>query len=122
LLDRSSMSAPSSHQHTALLYADDMYLGQLNYRLHRPMSAALRRTLEQWHQHLAFPLRNALLYQQARNQAIHDYLTGLGNRSYLEEQMQHAIFQQRRAPLPLGLVLLDMDGFKAVNDRFGHSQ
>lgn len=108
------------HQHTALLYADDLYLGQLVYNLRRPLSAAVRRALDGLHRQLTFPLRNAMAHGQARQQAIRDYLTGLGNRSYLEEVLQHAIYQQQRLQTPFGMLLLDLDGFKAVNDNLGH--
>lgn len=109
-----------THQHTALLYADERYLGQLVYGLKRPISPALRRTLDQCHRHLTFPLRNAVVHAKARQQAIRDYLTGLGNRSYLEEVLQQAIYQQQRAPNLQGVLLIDLDGFKAVNDTHGH--
>jgi len=110
------------HQHTALLYADDHYLGQLVYTLRQPLSAATRRSLDSLHRQLTFPLRNAIVYGRTRQQAIRDYLTGLGNRSYLEEVLQHALYQQQRASFPCGLMLIDLDGFKAVNDEFGHQQ
>lgn len=110
------------HQHTALLYADDHYLGQLVYTLRQPLSAATRRSLDSLHRQLTFPLRNAIVYGRTRQQAIRDYLTGLGNRSYLEEVLQHALYQQQRASFPCGLMLIDLDGFKDVNDQYGHQQ
>lgn len=120
--NESAESLSQPHQHTALLYADEVYLGQLVYTLKHPLSMAIRRQLEVLHKQLAFPLRNALLFAQARQQALHDYLTALGNRNYLEEVLQHAIYQQQRLATPVSVMLIDLDGFKAVNDDFGHAR
>ena len=53
--------------------------------------------------------------------AVHDPLTGLANRVLLTERMQHALARQGRHARPSHLFYLDLDGFKAVNDRFGHA-
>jgi diguanylate cyclase (GGDEF)-like protein len=55
-----------------------------------------------------------------RHQAYHDTLTGLPNRASLAEQLEAAIRRARRADWTLGLVLLDLDRFKLVNDSLGH--
>lgn len=47
--------------------------------------------------------------------ALQDHLTGLPNRRFLEQQLQ-----EQKAPMLYGLMLLDLDGFKAINDSFGH--
>lgn len=53
--------------------------------------------------------------------ANHDTLTGLANRSMLMEQLESHLAQAKRHGHALGLLYLDLDGFKPVNDRFGHS-
>lgn len=52
--------------------------------------------------------------------AMHDTLTGLPNRRYLSEWMTTALAAARRAGRELHVLYFDLDGFKAVNDRFGH--
>ncbi|MCU1450980.1 MAG: diguanylate cyclase with sensor [Acidimicrobiales bacterium] len=65
-------------------------------------------------------IENTFLYEEATRLSITDGLTGLWNRRLfdlrLSEELQRAIrFQE-----PFGLILIDLDHFKAVNDRFGH--
>lgn len=58
--------------------------------------------------------------KQLTHLALTDPLTGLANRRYLLEQLEREFLRARRYNRPLSLVYIDMDGFKAVNDRFGH--
>ncbi|MHB8421454.1 MAG: sensor domain-containing phosphodiesterase [Leptospirales bacterium] len=52
--------------------------------------------------------------------AYHDPLTGLPNRMLLRDRLEYAITQSRRSQRDLGILLLDLDGFKNVNDLLGH--
>lgn len=52
--------------------------------------------------------------------ATHDALTGLANRSFFSERFQHAMARARRANHLVGLIYMDLDGFKPVNDALGH--
>ena len=56
-----------------------------------------------------------------QHQATHDNLTGLPNRELLRERMHTALRDARRAGLPVGLLLCDLNGFKDVNDSLGHA-
>ncbi|MGR8918923.1 MAG: diguanylate cyclase domain-containing protein [Gammaproteobacteria bacterium] len=58
--------------------------------------------------------------ERLRQLALRDPLTGLANRRYLESVFGHALARARRARTGLGLVYIDLDGFKAVNDEQGH--
>ena len=53
--------------------------------------------------------------------AYHDQLTGLPNRALLTDRLQQAIALAERNHTQLALLFLDLNGFKAVNDRYGHA-
>jgi diguanylate cyclase (GGDEF)-like protein/PAS domain S-box-containing protein len=69
-------------------------------------------------------LRDASARQQAeanvRERALHDPLTGLPNRALFDDRLSSAIAAAQRNDTPLSLLMLDLDGFKAVNDTRGH--
>jgi len=58
--------------------------------------------------------------EKMRFMATHDDLTKLANRNLLEERLTQALHQHARHHEKLALLFLDLDGFKEVNDRFGH--
>ena len=53
--------------------------------------------------------------------AVRDKLTGLYNRRYFDEMLARIIDQAVRKKLPISLIMIDLDGFKAVNDKHGHA-
>lgn len=69
---------------------------------------------------LLYPLRNALLYRHTLRLALRDPLTGAGNRLAFDETLAREIARAGRHDGRLVLMMLDMDGFKQVNDRYGH--
>jgi diguanylate cyclase (GGDEF)-like protein len=52
--------------------------------------------------------------------ALYDPLTGLGNRNLFNERFAHSIAVARRQNFMIGLFIMDLDGFKAINDTMGH--
>jgi diguanylate cyclase (GGDEF)-like protein/PAS domain S-box-containing protein len=60
------------------------------------------------------------LHDQLRYQASHDALTGLANRTLFTERLAAATAANRRATDPVAIMLIDLDGFKAINDTLGH--
>ncbi|MDP1136586.1 GGDEF domain-containing protein, partial [Klebsiella pneumoniae] len=58
--------------------------------------------------------------QRIRHLATHDTLTGLLNRSALEDRLEHALALARRNQSRVSVMFLDLDRFKNVNDTLGH--
>lgn len=58
--------------------------------------------------------------QKIKHMAHHDYLTGLPNRALFIEHLEHAVRLAKRGQYKLGVLFLDLDGFKQVNDTLGH--
>ena len=103
-------------------YAHNDEFGEL-VRGFNQMSGQLQQSLTQLHE------SNALQEQQIRQrtrelfvQTSHDGLTGLANRARLHEFMDDAINMARRYDGKFTLLLLDLDGFKDINDSQGHDQ
>jgi diguanylate cyclase (GGDEF)-like protein len=64
--------------------------------------------------------RVALQASQLAAQAMYDPLTGLANRCLLHDRLEHEIELSRREHLSFGVILMDLDRFKEVNDTLGH--
>jgi diguanylate cyclase (GGDEF)-like protein/putative nucleotidyltransferase with HDIG domain len=69
---------------------------------------------------MALAIENALKYQQAESSATTDYLTGLPNARSLFLQLDRELARCKRDKISLTLMVCDMNGFKKINDRFGH--
>jgi diguanylate cyclase (GGDEF)-like protein len=65
-------------------------------------------------------IENALRYKQVENSAVTDELTGLPNARSLFLQLDSELGRAKRTGEPLVILVLDLDGFKQINDRWGH--
>lgn len=72
-------------------------------------------------EHIALALANLALRESLRNQAIHDPLTLLFNRRYMEEILERELHRAVRRNTTLGAIMLDVDHFKDFNDTYGHA-
>ena len=69
---------------------------------------------------LALSIENALRFQQAESSASTDYMTGLPNARSLFLHLDGELARCRRLNSPLVVLVCDMNGFKSVNDKYGH--
>jgi diguanylate cyclase (GGDEF)-like protein len=69
---------------------------------------------------LAVTVENSIRFREAENQATFDFLTGLPNAGSLFLHLQNEMARCARTNTSLAVLVCDLDGFKQVNDRFGH--
>jgi diguanylate cyclase (GGDEF)-like protein len=69
---------------------------------------------------IGLAMMNLRLRETLSNQAIRDPLTGLFNRRYMEETLERELRRAARRGAGLGVVMLDLDHFKEINDTYGH--
>jgi diguanylate cyclase (GGDEF)-like protein len=78
------------------------------------------RRLEELAERVAPAIENARRFREARQLAELDALTGLHNRRFFHETLAREVDRAQRYERRLSLVLVDVDGFKEINDRIGH--
>jgi diguanylate cyclase (GGDEF)-like protein len=69
---------------------------------------------------MALSIENALKFQQAQSSATTDYLTGLPNARSLFLHLDGELARCKRTATQVGVLVCDLNGFKAINDRYGH--
>jgi len=69
----------------------------------------------------AVAISNASLHQIVSRQAYSDTVTGLPNRRALDERLEREVMHARRTGFPFSVLMMDLDGFKEVNDTHGHA-
>lgn len=96
-------------------------LGTINlYRKERDFSIEELDLLNALARHAAVPIGNASLYEEARQSAECDPLTGLHNVRYLCSRAEQEFARATRIGRPFSIIAVDLDHFKAVNDTLGH--
>jgi len=84
-------------------------------------SASELRLLSLLSDQAAVAISNASLHQMISRQAYSDTLTGLPNRRALDERLEEEVSSARRNNFSFAVIMMDLDGFKLVNDTYGHS-
>jgi diguanylate cyclase (GGDEF)-like protein len=69
----------------------------------------------------AVAISNASLHQMVSQQAMSDIVTGLPNRRALDEHLEHEVLFSQRTNSQFAVIMMDLDGFKDVNDAYGHA-
>jgi diguanylate cyclase (GGDEF)-like protein len=88
----------------------------------RPFSETERKLVTSLARQTGISLENVDLHDQVARQAITDELTGLFNHGRFQQVIAAQAASARRFDQPLGLMMLDIDDFKHVNDTYGHQQ
>lgn len=114
------LGTPSIHSCDYSLSIQQQYLGNVTFSRQQRFSDDELAQLEALLTTLVYPLRNALNYRDAINQALSDPLTGLGNRGALENALEHQWQMAQRYEQDLSVLMIDIDFFKSINDRYGH--
>lgn len=109
------------HSLTYELTINDSNLGILSLTRSKKFTDADVEKLETLLCALHYPLRNALMYQEAVSAAHKDPLTGIGNRAAMSHAVHRQIELAFRHNRSLGIIMMDVDHFKAVNDKYGHA-
>jgi len=110
-----------SLRHCIHLIVDQDYLCDLNIHGPKNLTTAEQWQLEMWLRVLAYPLRNALQLHKMRTQVFRDALTGVQNRIAMDQAMSREVASALRHHNELSLLVIDIDWFKSINDKFGHS-
>jgi len=104
---------------------DGVFVGSLNFadiskeRFSPGIDTSL---LEQLGVVVSICLSNVAAHEELRSLAFKDPLTGLLNRRAMERALKRELGRSRRYNTPLSIVFIDLDGFKQVNDCFGHDK
>jgi diguanylate cyclase (GGDEF)-like protein/PAS domain S-box-containing protein len=104
-----------------LVYEDEVF-GALNvYSIHpNVFDDEEIELLQMLSKSLAYALHGLEIEEKLRKQAIRDGLTGLYNRTYFNERIQEEVERAKRYGHPLSFIMMDVDKFKEVNDRYSH--
>ncbi len=102
------------------LSLEDEFLGSICFYSRIGFSYEDEEILRACVQALLYPLCNGIRYAKALKASRHDALTGVGNREALQTYLNQLHEEALRFNQPFSLLVCDVDGFKHINDQFGH--
>ena len=111
---------PGAGRHEVELRIEERRLGTLTFTRSHPFRIGEIRALDAMSADLARPLDNALRHREVQEAATRDPLTGAAARALLEDTLEREASLVRRHGGVLALLMIDVDRFKGINDRFGH--
>lgn len=107
-----------NHHHQRLFNSSDLHLIEM-FANQAAIAIENARLLDQAHQEIA---ERKQVERRLEYLATHDPLTDLPNRSLFYDRLDHALSLANRERLQVAVMFLDLDGFKSVNDAFGHAK
>ncbi len=104
------------------LFRHDNFVGLLTLDSHQPAAYSEEdaNLALSFANSAAIVIENARLFEQTQQMALTDTLTGIFNRRYFYELAQKEFARSKRYQDPLSVIMIDLDHFKNINDRFGH--
>lgn len=111
----------STHTCSYRLQVEGSNMGQIILTRQQPFTLSELSALELMLAGLVYPLRNALNFEHAKQEAHKDFLTDAYNRAGMDDAMKREISAAHRFSRPLSAIMIDLDHFKFVNDTCGHS-
>ena len=112
----------NAHLKTLNCMQNSNVVAVMHYSFTQPLSLNNWQVLQQMHINFCLPLKNALEHHRVKQFAMKDFLTSLGNRACYNETIVRLSNQSQRRHQPFGLLILDIDNFKQVNDFHGHQE
>lgn len=104
-------------------FADNLKsFASAHYSFKQVLSISQKNALNELHGYFCSPLKNALDYYQLKQLAMKDHLTALGNRANYQETLMRLVSDAKRTDNSFGLLVIDLDNFKQVNDLHGHQE
>jgi diguanylate cyclase (GGDEF)-like protein len=108
------------HSNSYDLVVLDKSLGVITFRGDDRLEESHLQQLEALICALVYPLRNALMYKRALDTALKDPVTGINNRAALNATIDREVNLSHRHGYALSVIMLDLDHFKRINDKYGH--
>lgn len=111
----------TAHSFTYALKFEEQSLGEVKLMRSKRFLNAEVKKLETLLVMLCYPLKNATLYHQALKMAYTDPLTKVSNRTAFDDTINRELQLAKRSGRNLSIIFLDIDHFKALNDKYGHA-
>src|SRR5207249_11093726 len=121
-----AMGLKTTHLNSAIvvpLYFNDTFIGCLAlYHTEKDRySEDHRRLIERVGEQAGAVLHNAIVFEQTQEDSLTDPLTGLPNRRSMFVHLSRELARAERLKTEVALIVMDVDGFKAINDTYGHN-
>ncbi len=117
MIKQGRLNRHSMHYHLTI---EQMDLGEITLYRKEPFSTNEVCQFEELLCSLVYPLKNALMYHIAITSAYRDPLTEINNRAAMDKLLPREVSLAKRHDQRLAMMIMDLDGFKKINDTCGH--